>query len=98
MSRRRESHAFRKGFILGGLAGAGAMLWNAPQPGERTREQIMETLEGTLFKLLEAPEILSGVRNAGTPDVEVFVPTIPTVMSGGDDIVIDGPRSSELTR
>jgi hypothetical protein len=98
MSRRRESHAFRKGFILGILAGAGAMLWNAPQPGERTREQIMETLEGTLFKLLDAPEKLSGVRNAATPDVEVFIPTIPEGIVGGDDIVIDGPRPSELTR
>lgn len=99
MGRRRESHAFRKGFVIGSLAGAGVLLWNAPQPGARTREQIMETLEGALFKLLDAPEMLSGARGAGTADdVEVVVATPPSSVAGGADIVIDGPRPSELAR
>ena len=95
MSRCRESHAFRKGFILGVLAGAAATLWNAPQPGERTREQIVETLEGAIFKLLDAPGVLNGPRSGGV-DVQVTAVSPPAAPVAGSDIVIDGPRPSEL--
>jgi gas vesicle protein len=67
MGRRRQSHAFRKGIILGGLAGAAVVIWNAPQPGARAREQIMETIEGVIFKLLDAPALLNGPRSSELP-------------------------------
>jgi hypothetical protein len=60
---RGRSHAFRKGFLLGGIAAGAAMLWNAPQAGARTREQILETIEGALFKALDFP----ASRSHGAP-------------------------------
>lgn len=95
MGRRNESHAFRNGFVIGGLAGAGALLWNAPQSGARTREQIVEAFEGVLFKVLDMPEKLVGVRGPEiTPGMEV-VPPVPAAEESGTDIVIDGPRPLE---
>jgi len=99
MGARRESRAFRKGFVLGVLAGAGVMLWKAPQPGARTREQIMETIEGVLFKLLDMPEKLVATRDdVGTPKQPTATDTPPSdaPILPAVDIVIDGPRPSEL--
>lgn len=94
MGRRRKSHAFRKGFILGGLAGAAALIWNAPQPGARTREQIQETVESVLFKLLDAPAMLNGPRSGGV-DIAVTTGSPAPAPVVGTDIVIDGPRPAE---
>jgi hypothetical protein len=93
MGRRRQSHAFRKGVILGGLAGAAALIWTAPQPGARTRELIQETIESAIFKLLDAPAMLNGPRGGEDIAVATAPPPPPLV---GADIVIDGPRPSEL--
>lgn len=38
----KESRGFLTGLLLGGLAGAGAMLLLAPQSGKHTRDQIQE--------------------------------------------------------
>lgn len=83
--------------MLGGLAGAAYLIWNAPQPGARTREQIQETIEGVIFKLLDAPAMLNGPRSSG---VDIAVTTgspapAPTPIVA-TDIVLDGPRPSEL--
>jgi hypothetical protein len=127
MGARRESRAFRKGFMLGALTAAGAVVWTAPQPGWRTREQIMETVEGVLFRVLDFPETMSGLRAsepsstvdalAAEPPVNAIPPAAPSfagtgtanaggIGAAGDasaatierDIVIDGPRPSELAR
>lgn len=71
MAKRNESHAFRKGLILAGLVAAGATIWNAPQAGTRTREQILETVEGVLFKVLDMPAKAVGgyaERSSGAAD------------------------------
>ena len=127
MGARQGSRAFRKGFVLGALAAAGAVVWSAPQPGWRTREQIMETVEGVLFRVLDFPEMMSGVRDSEpSPAVDELAaerpanaipPAAPSFAApdagtagginvAGDasaatierDIVIDGPRPSELAR
>ena len=106
MGARRESRAYRRGFVLGALAGAGVVIWNAPQPGWRTREQIMETVEGVLFRVLDFPEQMTGLRSPAPADsvaaerpVAVLTPVQPYGDLGtGTDIVIDGPRPSELAR
>jgi len=62
--------ALIKGLILGGIAGAGAMIWNAPQSGARTREQIQEWVERVLFKVLDMPVGLRGGQaSAAAPTV-----------------------------
>jgi hypothetical protein len=100
MARNKENRAFRKGLVLGGIAGAAILIWNAPQPGWRTREQIQETFEGMLFKVLDMPEKLRGESGAALQDVVVEpaapepAPVDPPVLS---DIVIDGPRPAELS-
>lgn len=110
--------------MLGALAAAGAVVWNAPQPGWRTREQIMEAVEGVLFRVLDFPETMSGLRasdpapsidtlaaerlvGAATPAAPAFVPPDAAALAvdgaavepaGERDIVIDGPRPSEMAR
>ncbi len=76
------------------------MVWNAPQPGERTREQIQEFAEGVLFKLLDMPQKRNGLRAApATGQAGVATaPAAPPPVELGVDIVIDGPRPSELGR
>lgn len=63
MAGRRTYKAFRRGFWLAGIASAGAVIWNAPQPGARTREQIREQFEQVLFGLLDMTAHLSTVRS-----------------------------------
>jgi len=100
--------ARRKGFILGALVAAGATVWNAPQSGKQTREQIRETVEGALFTVLDFPEKIAGARQstpaAHAADVAVVVTppaAEPLVISGIEpaaDLVIGGIRPSELSR
>jgi hypothetical protein len=108
MGARAEGRAYRKGFVLGALVAAGATIWNAPQSGKRTREQIRESIEGVLFTVLDFPEKVAGARNTAPieapvepPPVEppvVVVPQVELEAEIGTDIVIDGPRPSELAR
>jgi hypothetical protein len=96
----RKSRAFRKGFLLGGLVGAGILIWNAPQPGWRTREQVIETVESLLFKLLDMPEKFDTAREDGAADMVVSpAAPAPDVVEPPhlSDIVIDGPRAAELS-
>jgi hypothetical protein len=44
------------GLLLGGAAAAAATIWNSPQSGKKTREQIAEKIEAGLFTLLGAGE------------------------------------------
>jgi hypothetical protein len=100
MGAQRESRAFRKGFVLGAFVGAGVLIWNAPQPGWRTREQIMEMVEGVLFNVLDMPEKVSGMRSTTASDTlaaEEPAAVVPPI-EVGTDIVLDGPRPSELAR
>ena len=106
--------AFIKGFILGGIAGAGATIWNAPQPGARTREQIQERFEAVLFKLLDMPQALRGQAAPAAPVAVVTEPVTATDMlippslgevaaepaspPVGADIVLDGPRPADVPR
>ena len=71
-------HAFRKGVILGSMAGLGAMIWNAPQSGERTREQLLDLAESVVFRILDFPA--SGLKPAenGGPAIAFSGP--------GDDV------------
>ncbi len=93
-----ESGAFRKGFLLGCLAGAGVMVWNAPQPGWRTREQMLELAEGMLFRVIDMPKTANG-NHAGTiPCTPEGIPA-PTTMrfetrettDAGLEIGLDAP-------
>ena len=58
MAKRGSRHrgAFMMGLLLGGAAAAAAAVWNSPQAGRKTREQIMEAVEQGLFTLLGAGE------------------------------------------
>jgi hypothetical protein len=79
MGAQRTSKAFRRGFWLAGIVSAGAVLWNAPQPGARTREQLREGMESVLFTLLDMKDRLSTVDPAEEPPA-------------GDGIVIPEPE------
>ena len=61
----RHRGAFMMGLLLGGAAAAAAVIWNSPQSGKKTREQITETVETGLFTLLGAGE--STVARVLTP-------------------------------
>lgn len=101
MSTTRRNTSFRKGFIVGAIAGAGAMLWNAPQSGARTREQAMELFESALFQVLDMPLRLQSERTVAS----VVPSSHPAVLPGTDepnpllgaDIVLDGPRPVEFS-
>ena len=94
-----KSRAFRKGFVLGGLVGAGILIWNAPRSGRQTREQVLETFEVLLFKLLDIPTKFVAERDGGD---DVLIRTPPPAQASPApelpvDIVLDGPRSAELS-
>jgi hypothetical protein len=81
--------AFLIGTLLGGAAGAGAALWNAPKSGRATRDQIQTRIEGVLFRVLDMrPSRVSS--SAETPAVEGEAATQLEPMPM--DIVLDGPR------
>lgn len=79
MAGQRKSRAFRRGFWLAGIASAGAVLWNAPQAGARTREQIREQIERVLFGLLDMTDRLSTV---GGQDPEFVATSVPAANPG----------------
>lgn len=96
----RKSRAFRKGLVLGGLVGAGIMLWNAPQPGWRTREQFLEQFERLLFRVLDIPDKFVDSREESIPDVFVSSPKPEPVVFEtliAAETVLDDPRPSELS-
>jgi gas vesicle protein len=75
MARRGESKAFGKGLRLGAITAAGVVLWNAPQSGARTREQIIETFESFLFTVLDMPTKVSGKQDSQQTDrLPIVVP------------------------
>jgi hypothetical protein len=104
---RRESRAFRKGFVLGVVAGAGMLIWNAPQPGWKTREMVIDAYERALFALLDFPEKLAALRGPAEPEpapapraaAAPFPPApSPEPAAGAEmDIVIE-TRPSDLAR
>ena len=64
--------AFVFGALLGGAAAAAATIWNSPQSGEKTRKQVTEKLESTLFTLLGAGEAtIARVWTPEKPEPEV---------------------------
>lgn len=48
----KDNRAFRSGALLGAIIGAIAALWNAPQSGRKTRQQI-----GRLFGLVRGESV-----------------------------------------
>jgi len=69
------------GLLLGAAAAAAAAIWNSPQAGRKTREQITEMVEQGLFTLLGAGE--STIARVLTPEA----PT-PAVV---DSVVVEAP-------
>jgi gas vesicle protein len=51
LAEERHTTAFVVGAVLGGLAGAGLVLWAAPRSGAETCALIAEKAEGVLFRL-----------------------------------------------
>ena len=65
------------GLLLGGAAAAAAAVWNSPQAGRKTREQIMEAVEQGLFTLLGAGEAtIARVLTPATPAPVVAEPVV----------------------
>jgi len=100
---RRES-GHRKAFVVGTLLGAGAgvvsAFLNAPRSGRATRAGIQQGIEGVLFKVLD----MRPTRSRTHADDAVvtgthLTPADPPRVAATDgltDIVIDGPRPSDL--
>jgi gas vesicle protein len=53
MSASRHRTAFIIGVLVGGTAGIAASFLNAPQSGRRTRDQIQQSAERVIFKVLD---------------------------------------------
>jgi len=100
VAKREADH--RKAFVVGTLVGAGAgvvsAFLNAPRSGRATRAGIQQGIEGVLFKVLD-------MRPTRTHADDVIVtgttltPADPPRVAAADgltDIVIDGPRPSDL--
>jgi len=85
MAARGESKAFRKGLRLGAIAGGGAMLWNAPQSGARTREQIREFVESALFAVLDMPANVTGSADLQQTEQLPVVPAASNVQTAVDE-------------
>lgn len=60
------SGAFVFGALVGGAAAAAATIWNSPQSGKKTRQQLTEKLEGALFTVLGAGE--ATIARVWTPE------------------------------
>ncbi len=60
------SGAFVFGALIGGAAAAAATIWNSPQSGKKTRQQLTEKLESTLFTVLGAGE--ATIARVWTPE------------------------------
>jgi hypothetical protein len=79
MAKQGSGHrgAFMMGLLLGGVAAAAAAIWNSPQAGRKTREQITETVEQGLFTLLGAGE--STIARVLTPEAPAPAISEPVV-------------------
>jgi len=62
MAKSKHTTAFVLGTLLGGAAAAAAAIWNSPQSGKRTRQQITETVENVIFDVLGTEESTLGRR------------------------------------
>jgi hypothetical protein len=74
----KHTTAFVIGTLLGGTAAAAAVIWNAPQSGERTRSQILEVVETIIFAALGANDATVArilTPDAPTPDSVVHADT-----------------------
>ena len=69
----KHTTAFVIGTLLGGVAAAALVIWNAPQSGERTRSQISEVVETVIFTMLGA--------NQAT-EARLLTPDAPSPVSG----------------
>lgn len=58
----KHTTAFVMGTLLGGAAAAAAAIWNSPQSGKRTRQQLTAKVEDTIFGLLGTGESQLGRR------------------------------------
>lgn len=81
----RHRGAFTMGLLLGGAAAAAAAIWNSPQSGKKTREQIAEKIETGLFTLLGAGE--ATVARVLTP--EAPAPPAPAPVEEMVDVVVE---------
>lgn len=78
----KHTTAFLLGALIGGVGTAAAVVWNAPQSGEATRNQIADALESTIFSALGADQatearILS--HDAPTPASSFTPPAVEPV-------------------
>ena len=100
---RRES-GHRKAFVVGTLLGAGAgvvsAFLNAPRSGRATRAGIQQGIEGVLFKVLDMrPTRTRSHADDAVVTGATLTPADPPLVAATDgltDIVIDGPRPSDL--
>ena len=75
----RHRGAFMTGLLLGGVAAAAAAIWNSPQAGKKTREQITEAVEQGLFTVLGAGE--STIARVLTPEAPAPAVAEPPVVN-----------------
>lgn len=104
IERRDADH--RKAFVVGTLVGAGAgvvsAFLNAPRSGRATRAGIQQGIEGVLFKILDMRPTRSHADEVvvtGSVGTATLTPADPPRVAAADgltDIVIDGPRPSDL--
>jgi hypothetical protein len=74
----KHTGAFAMGLLLGGAAAAAAAIWNSPQAGEKTRQQITEKVEQVLFTVLGAGEAtMARVLTPESPAPAVPEPVSP---------------------
>ena len=52
----KHTTSFVIGALIGGVGAAAAVIWNAPQSGETTRNQISDAIEAVLFSVLSADD------------------------------------------
>jgi hypothetical protein len=67
---------------LAGLATAGAVIWNAPQSGAKTREQIRDRFEGVLFDALDMRDKLSTVPSPDAKPAEPVAAAVSSIATG----------------
>ena len=102
VERREDGH--RKAFVVGTLVGAGAgvisAFLNAPRSGRATRAGIQQGIEGVLFKVLDMRPTRTRADSADAVVTGTHLtPSDPPLVAATDgltDLVIDGPRPSDL--
>lgn len=91
MASSNHRKAFVFGAVLGATAGAAAALWNAPQSGRRTRDQIQQSIERIVFKALDmvpyqykptdtvtATRAAAAPQSDGQPPVDIVIGSRPS--------------------